>query len=795
MKRPGTDLKIREWKHDFQSYDYTNVFDLYVPTELNLGKNQIKIGLVGNRLEKESAISIDLIDTLGQPIYHEISNIANEDQTRSIIAHVYGDTPLGASKLYISANLAPPFQGKKYLYTTDILVDSSKEVASDFVFKEIPVVKYQEKTFYSTQTNGQASRLTHVSGTIGDSFLSLLSRAEPKQRTSNSLTVEKQQPTNVATKTPNGDSDTVQAETIELPKYFPNTVVTATGFLFTPAMLGGTIYLNNVDFPDPPNWSNKDNLTNLSFSSSIVKVIKPTSVEIYPPITLNTTYLDANQVTQNYNADRIMEHANFTCSFYDYPSTTAIPVTKSFAVFDVGNLATDYGKVDSIKITYKPVNEVGDFRHVGTFKANSPVNFLTDASSSNRVEFAQDGLVEKSFGRFATYSDFMDHWSAFNGSIDGEPASTDLKNGFLVWDNMDTGEYVGFRLSNPEATPKVFENTELALKFNWMVSNPTNAQMDVYVSGVPVMTYSENAEYKPVYYEPSASSTIGNTVAYLGSLTGHNKNHHADFRFKTLGDGNLNVLFLFKRGGYWGLGDIELIPVAQSGTNQSQTRIVAPLDNLFVTGSELIVKLDYIGSNGKIADYSSNLYGVKFDGARIAPKTSYEPVIMKKTMTFFDNFTFNQFETDNSHDPYAFKFDVTLPTDGYAYHTASSAGFTYQMTYNIVGITGSMPNPKNKWVWGGTVQGRAYMNDVGSPSEAVIFQHVSISGSTADKIGGFGTNPIGVTNLDSWLKAGTSAIHPDGQFQYSFTLYSTSSFYWTAYLSAQLELFRYQYKT
>lgn len=791
MKRPGTDLKIREWKHDFQSYDYTNVFDLYVPTELNLGKNQIKIGLVGNRLEKDSTISIDLIDALGQPIYHEISNIVNDDQTRSIIAHVYDDTSIGSAKLYISANLAPPFQGKKYLYTTDILVDSSKEVESDFVFKEIPVVKYKESTFYSTVSGqGSISRLKYVSGS--NSTVSVLSRQVPKQVLASGLTVEKTSPKKTETKTPNLANNEVRGETAILPEHFDNSVLTSTNFTFSSSMEGGTIYLNNVAFPPPPNWSNMGNLVGLSFSSSIVKVINTSSIEIYPPIGINSTYLDADQVVQNYNADRLFNHANFTCSFYDKLPTTAIPVTKSFAVFEIGNLETEYGKVESVKITYKPVNEVGEFRDAGTFKVNSPTNFLIDASSSNQVEFGKSGLAEKSMGRFVSTSDFASHWQPFNGIVSSS-LSNKITKGIKVWDGAETGEYVGFRMANPEAAPTIFANTELGLKFGWNLESPALAQMDVFVSGIPIQTYPENSAYKPSLYEPSASSAIGNSVTYLGSLTNQNKDSDANFRFKTLGDGNLNVIFLFKRG-TWHLGDIAISPINDLGQGPSQTRIVAPLDNLFVTGSELILKLDYIGSNGQASNYVTDLYGVKFNGTYIPPKIDYippkidyDPIITRKEITKTGTIQF-----DNRGEVGSVKFDVAPSSSGYGFDASSSLGYSYNIIYNIIGTTGSF----DRYVWGGTMQGRAIMQSINAPAETILYSPTNISGSiSTSNLGGFGKPSPAQTNLDSWLIVSSPTIGLDGGLNVEFQLTSTSSFFWQGLIVATMDLYRYEYKT
>lgn len=619
MKLPGTDLKIRDWKHDFQSYDYTNVFDIYVPTELNLGKNQIKIDLVGARLEIDSVISIDLIDSLGQPIYHEISNLVNPDKTRSIVVHINEETPNGNAALYISGQLAKPFEGKKYLYKTEILVNNGKSVEIDFAFKEIPTIKYEEKVFYSTQTNGQTSRKVEVPSNA-NSTVSVYSRTVPKQLETSNLTVEKEVPKTVVTTTPNVQNDKVRSNTVQLPTYFENSVLTSENYIFSSSMEGGTIYLNKVNFPATGILTEVIGLQNLSYSASIVKVINTSSIEIYPPIFLNTTYNVRGQ-TGNYNADKLLNHSNFTCSFYEYLPTTSISVTKSFAVFEIGNLETEYGKVEAVKLTYKPVNEVGDFRDAGTYKTQTSPNLLVANSGSQLVEFSKEGLKEKSVGRFSNSADFSVYWVTESGFI-SQSLSEKVTNGVKIF-GQDLGYYAGFKLKNGFTSSLLFTNTELELSFDWVLEATQNAQMDIYVSGPTATATQENSKYKPVFYEPSSSAQIGTDVTYLGSITKENKESNSKLRFKTQTESGANFIFKFNYG-TWHLGNIELKPAQEQGQSPSQMRIVTPLDNIITTGSELIMRLDYIGANNSV-NYSNDLYGVKFDGVVQPSATSTTP--------------------------------------------------------------------------------------------------------------------------------------------------------------------------
>jgi hypothetical protein len=248
----------------------------------------------------------------------------------------------------------------------------------------------------------------------------------------------------------------------------------------------------------------------------------------------------------------------------------------------------------------------------------------------------------------------------------------------------------------------------------------------------------------------------------------------------------LNVIFLFKRG-TWHLGDIALLPLNDLGQGPSQTRIVAPLDNLVVTGSELVLRLDYVGSNGKATNYASNLYGVKFQGTYIPPKIDYDPIITRKEITKTGTIQFN-----NSGEVSSVKFDVAPSSSGYGFDVSSSLGYSYNIIYNIIGTTGSF----DRYVWGGTMQGRAIMQSVNAPAETILYSPTNISGSiSTSNLGGFGKPSPSQTNLDSWLQVGSPRIGLDGGLNVEFQLTSTSSFFWEGLIVATMDLYRYEYRT
>lgn len=611
MKKVGTDNKIREWFHDYESVDYTNVFDLYVPSELNLGKNQIKIDLVGNKLQKGSPLSIDIIDGLGVPIYHEISSIVNTDKTRSIVVWIYDDTAAGNCTLYISCYLGGNFDGKKYLYKTDILVNPETLVGGDFSFSDVPTIQYQEKVYYSTLTKGSESRKVQLLSDTS-SKISILSRIAPNQiNTNNSLNFEKPAVKNTTVVTPNVISGSADIETIELPKFFENSIVTAEGFEFSSSMVGGTIYLNRVNFPYPPNYSNIANLKNLSYSASIIKVINKSTIEIYPPIYCDTTYVDSGKNVLPYFSDRLFDHSNFTCSYYDYVSIENIPVTKSYAVVDIGGLNTEFGNVEQVKLTYKPVNEVGEFRDAGIYNL-SPNNLFVNRDTQT-LTAGNLGITYPEMGQFRSTTQFDTYWESLYGNLDKTP-SVKLINGVYLFESGTNGDLVGFKLKTDYLNVPIYTNTDLNLSFNYVIDNSNNAQIDVFVSGSPVELSYDIGDYKPTYYTPKTTNDIGINTTYLGSITKNNKGSTASFKFKTKETGKIQPIFFFKSGSLH-ISEVQLQPTNVFNQTPNQAHLTIPLDNVIMTGSELIMKLDYLGGGTK-TNYSSTLYGVKFDGVR-----------------------------------------------------------------------------------------------------------------------------------------------------------------------------------
>ena len=72
------------------------------PDRLHRGKNLIRLNVNGDTLVKGSSIQFEFLDSNGNPLYHEVLDYIDKDQSRVIVVYVYDDTPLGPFNAYFT---------------------------------------------------------------------------------------------------------------------------------------------------------------------------------------------------------------------------------------------------------------------------------------------------------------------------------------------------------------------------------------------------------------------------------------------------------------------------------------------------------------------------------------------------------------------------------------------------------------------------------------------------------------------------------------------------------------------
>lgn len=782
-------------------YGKSSVFQLDTPTDLRLGKNEIRIKVKPKYFQRNTEILIDIIDSSGTPVYYYTSKIANGDSSRSIIVHILESTAIGNCKLYFSGTNE---QGNYYLYVTELVVNNELENSQIVKFETEPVIRYTGTT-NSIRTFPNVSRATTRLGTN----ISMISNISPKQLNRDVLSIEK--PELKSYEVRNEISGNIgNSKLVETPSYFQPSVAYSNNFVFSSSMKGGQIFVNGIHLEPPKNAANPSLFFSHSYSASILNVLNTSSIEVYPPFTKTFNYKTVDGLDAIASFNRFIDHGNFTASFNEISTLSESESTQSYAQLDLFNIEPIAGNLDSVLVSYKPLNVFGnDFQPIGTFKIQS-VNLLVDSAS---VFFDGNlGLVETPIGVFRNgLGDFQNFWttqsfgtgsiivSKSNQIVDGVkityPTTRSVDGEKITYPTTRSiADYVIFKPKS-QYQQYLYENTEVLLQFDTFAESDFSeniAQIDVYISGSTIKNIKSNSEETLI--QPINSSSFGN---YIGSITqkfGALRQNKIEF----ISNKSSNILPIFViRSGTWHFGNIHLNTKKEPGYSPNQSRIRVPLNDVMLN-TELALRVDYQNNLGDKTDYHTLLNGVYFQGTTVPATNTFNDITIQEGDSYKQflinsrNATANNFPTD-----VAVSFPLFKNSAGVAYTGSSNnVGFSFTINTTIYGVTGSVSNPMNTYVWNVISQGRASVNPMDNGGQPYLYNLIHISGSNVFTYGTYGpggASSIGKTNLDSWASFRNTSIDVDGTFTMTYFLITTSSFFWNLYLTSTCEIQKYEH--
>ena len=83
-----------------------NIFNItFLPEKLTLGKNLFKLKGVPDIFQPGTDLQIEILDSNGNPIYHEVVNKIDPDNSRFIAIYIYDNTPSGDCLITLAATL------------------------------------------------------------------------------------------------------------------------------------------------------------------------------------------------------------------------------------------------------------------------------------------------------------------------------------------------------------------------------------------------------------------------------------------------------------------------------------------------------------------------------------------------------------------------------------------------------------------------------------------------------------------------------------------------------------------
>lgn len=801
--KKGT-YNLNELITPYTEYGRSNIFDITMSESLRLGRNEIKLSVDPGVLLKETEIYIDILDSNNNPIYYEISKIANEDLTRSIIVYIYDDTPPGKCSMYISGTVK---SGQIYLFNKNIDLTLNEINNQPIKFETVPKILYSERIEpirSMTSSRNKAIWYSNSKGLLNIESISVRSKVSPKNLDSDILHVEIPELTDSVLRN-EITTNIGLTDSQKIPTYFDNSILTNKNFAFTSSMEGGRIYLNQLSFPKPNGATNIALFQSHSFSASIVRVINTSSIEIYPPLIKTIDYLDTSNINQTITYDRIYDHTVFTMSYYENLTMSSSQISQSYVSLDLFDIEPVAGNVESIRVSYKPINVFGNnFQPIGIYQVQE-TNILTDSSS---IFFDNSlGLIENPIGIFRKgLSDFQNYWvtqSFGTGSIVVSNSNL-IKEGIRIAfastmvdaKFASTRSLTEYHLFKPKNSKFANRNTEFKLTFDTFVETDysrSNGQMDVYISGSEII--SKDSNLKKSTSSLRHSSSFG---TYIGSITQEYGNlKTTELSFINKNSANILPTFVIQSG-VWNFGNIKLSSRSEPGFSPNQSRIYAPLSNID-SPTELALKVEYLNNDGTPAKISTLLDKVYFNGPNRQIKTTLIQYGSSSKQTYLMNYSGQTSAlTGLSSGLIIVDFPIFRDSLNQNYTgSTSNVGLTFDINTIIHGYTGSISSSIDTYVWAASTQGRASVNSLDNLGRPFIFTPISISGSAYYTYGTYGpggsTSPV-KANYDSWFLINAVAASSDGILRVRYAVIPTGSQVWTVNCTTICNVTKYEIK-
>jgi hypothetical protein len=608
------------------SDQYFRLFD--VPDKLYVGKNSFRIRINRDTLVKGSLLYIDIVDSNGEIIFHEITELIGEDGSRLIVVHVYEDTPPGEATIYIGGRASYDTKNQRQLaYSTDpaagvdfidfpnliwkgkVVVIPTNETENELIFAKPPIVKVKERfEEYKTLTPGEKRKID-ISGSFNVSINPIVTAYEysDSSKSGNKLSENSLQ----VILDPIISDSTAQSRQESIPQYSEIPTLYDANGNFTEDFKGGEIIIRDLT-----QQLNVPGVTVPDFSSSIIEVVDVNNVKIWPAF--NFLYGEKNS-----NVFKTIKNAtNITASYYTTKTDLITSDSESFMQLEFDNLEPIAGKVDSVALSYKPYGTFGEFLPIGQFKIK-PQEFLIDSSS---LVISKTELIEREIGKPTGSADFDNYWELISGkynAVAGVNEGQFANQGIIIKTTslVDSDAPYDYKLKlKSDYGIRTVENTEFKITFTLNIPEQPgirpdgNFQLDVFISGSSVLR--DNIANKDSV-DLLTDSSEGTRISSLTKKTPGAVETYT-YYFKTLTAGKIYPVFVFKNPIYLNIKNISIQPRNEFGYSPNQARLFVPLETL-KKNTEMILNVEYLTKKGDRSKVASQIYGLFFTGSGLTP--------------------------------------------------------------------------------------------------------------------------------------------------------------------------------
>ena len=530
------------------------------PLRLTSGKNLFKLRGHPTNLKIGANIDFEVLDYNGDPIYAELVNYIDEDDSRIIAIYIYEDTSPGDCTITIIGSAADEFVTEEWFdrynvkWSRTVAVNPGTPNVSEIIFDTDPEVTVAE--LIAPQLNRTyANNLQTASYSTG---------------------------------------------TVRYFNYNEQPALELSNGFFTSDMSNGTITVSNPILPLPAiNFV----VSSSTYVSTIKKILSPTTA------LLNTAY----QVTDTQN---ILNHtydtfalSSYTLTYEATPIYTPTQNSHSFLDLKINKLEPATGDISRIKVFSNNSGTIGTWELINDIELEKTEIFETNTGSIYPIP---------PIGVFNKQDDITVFWDgqAFTGTtILTNPVLTyttaSILNAMTISSSIDLSNkntvLVAKIKSAYAGTFAENSSYKLTLDASGTKTGSESPILSIYVSGSSF--YQDPTDY----FNQEFPYKFGKRIGELQTLVSNQKfnEYVIDFEADYSGTG---VLILVVESGNWHVSNIHVTSNNDPGFSPNYTRIKSLVPTTHKSNNQLSFKVEYYNVQGEKSKYISYVNDNNWEG-------------------------------------------------------------------------------------------------------------------------------------------------------------------------------------
>jgi hypothetical protein len=576
------------------------------PKILTAGRNLFKLKGHPENLNVGSFVNIEILDSNGNPIYHEILDYIEEDKSRVVAIYIYDHTPPGDALITI-VGTAKTIEGQqvpidwkdqinvkweKFVTVNPTLQNNSEII---YVSKRDPERLFEEIQVPQIQVTEQIITYLDREYIDGSQF---------KTYDTGSVTYSFSNNTAIITLTGGVFNQDMEGGTFTCtsPINAKPKPLDATG-------TGGTKTINTSDKAAPSTGANPTKTIvpkeesptgeatiefvpiTRTYTSKIKKVLSATTIELETPY--QVSFVGSN-ATHTYTS---FESSSYTISYEGDPEYISTPNSESFANIVINDLEPATGDTTYINVYYKSKGApAGDYNFLNEVEVGY-TELLVDSSSLN---------PDTRIGRIKSQNTIDNYWEAsyYEGTtIAGTPTLTfetssiinAISVGRISGKSLDSINNVTV-LQNKDAYTETRIGAQTRHKITFDAYSQKNSNdtkypvMHVYLSG-SAFDFDSGDIYNQNY-----PKRFGKRIATLRAIGNTQKFYEQEYEPVSDNSGSASILFVIETGD-WSVSNIRMQTNNDAGYTPNTFAFRTQMPKTHKIGNQLDFKFEYYTAN------------------------------------------------------------------------------------------------------------------------------------------------------------------------------------------------------